>query len=307
MVTAGIGLHLAISMRFLQASQWVRTELVLGLGLAVVALILLEQVFRNVTDDARWNVKPLCLALLGQFGFDQQGLGDVLQFLAEGLGQIVGGKDLLVLDDRSHAFLKRLLDAPGPSGFEQVPARLWRDEARSFATVDVDVGGNSIATINPKGTPRVMLAGHVDEIGVMVVHVDDDGFVPLNSVTYYNYQYKRRDNGALARVGVPALFAGALYRADQRSFLLYPERALPAFLDRNVIPGTSVEAVPQKSVEIPIQSDVREPLSFVHRFAWVSVTGTTRSTTRAAAPPTTASRRCSRTRGPRPRWTSWSN
>ena len=33
--------------------------------------------------------------------------------------------------------------------------------------------------------------------------MDDDGFVPLNSVTYYNYQYKRRDNGALARVGVP--------------------------------------------------------------------------------------------------------
>ena len=80
MVTAGIGLHLAISMRFLQASQWVRTELVLGLGLAVVALILLEQVFRNVTDDARWNVKPLCLALLGQFGFDLYLYSDGLLF-----------------------------------------------------------------------------------------------------------------------------------------------------------------------------------------------------------------------------------
>jgi hypothetical protein len=33
--------------------------------------------------------------------------------------------------------------------------------------------------------------------------MDDDGFVPLSGVTYYSYQYKRRDNSALARVGVP--------------------------------------------------------------------------------------------------------
>ena len=41
-----------------------------------------------------------------------------------------------MLDDRSIAFLKRLLDAPGPSGFEQLPARLWREEAQAFAAVD---------------------------------------------------------------------------------------------------------------------------------------------------------------------------
>ena len=81
------------------------------------------------------------------------------------------------MDERPLAFLKRLLDAPGPSGFEQVPARLWREEAKGFASVEVDVAGNSIATLNPKGTPRVMLAGHVDEIGLMVVHIDDDGYL----------------------------------------------------------------------------------------------------------------------------------
>jgi len=46
----------------------------------VLALILLEQLFRNVTDDARWNVKPLCLALLGQFGFDLYLYSDALLF-----------------------------------------------------------------------------------------------------------------------------------------------------------------------------------------------------------------------------------
>jgi endoglucanase len=81
------------------------------------------------------------------------------------------------MDERSLAFLKRLLDAPGPSGFEAAPARVWRDEARGFAAVETDVHGNTIATVNPKGAPRVMLAGHLDEIGLMVVHLDDDGFV----------------------------------------------------------------------------------------------------------------------------------
>jgi len=81
------------------------------------------------------------------------------------------------MDESALAFLKRLLDAPGPSGFEQAPARIWREEAGTFARVDVDVAGNSMATLNPGGAPRVMLAGHVDEIGLMVVHVDDEGFV----------------------------------------------------------------------------------------------------------------------------------
>lgn len=81
------------------------------------------------------------------------------------------------MDERALAFLKTLLNAPGPSGFEQVPARLWREEAKAFAQVDVDVGGNSIATLNSGGSPKIMFAGHVDEIGLMVVHIDDDGFV----------------------------------------------------------------------------------------------------------------------------------
>ena len=82
-----------------------------------------------------------------------------------------------MLEPRSLAFLKRLLDAPGPSGFERVPARLWREEAASFAAVESDVAGNSVARLNPAGRPRVMLTGHLDEIGLMVVHVDDEGFV----------------------------------------------------------------------------------------------------------------------------------
>jgi endoglucanase len=88
-----------------------------------------------------------------------------------------------------HPFLTRLLDAPGPSGFETAPARLWRQEAEGFADqVGVDVHGNCYATVNPGGSPRVMLAGHLDEIGVMVVHIDDDGFLGFDAIGGWDHQ-----------------------------------------------------------------------------------------------------------------------
>jgi endoglucanase len=80
-------------------------------------------------------------------------------------------------------FFKRLLALPGPSGFEGAPARAWRAEAETFADrVWGDVAGNSFAVVNPDGAPRVMLAGHIDEIGVMVNHIDDDGFLYFSAI-----------------------------------------------------------------------------------------------------------------------------
>jgi putative aminopeptidase FrvX len=88
-----------------------------------------------------------------------------------------------MLPEESIAFLARLLDAPGPSGYESIPARVWREEAESIAdSVDVDVSGNSTATLNPGGSPKVMLAGHIDEIGLIVTHIDDDGFLYVDGI-----------------------------------------------------------------------------------------------------------------------------
>ncbi len=84
---------------------------------------------------------------------------------------------------KSLTFLKRLLDSPGPSGFETAPARLWREEAATIADeVSADVSGNSVAVLSPEGKPRIMLAGHIDEIGLMIVHVDDDGFLYFSTI-----------------------------------------------------------------------------------------------------------------------------
>ena len=75
-------------------------------------------------------------------------------------------------------FLTRLLDSAGPSAFEVPAARVWHAEAEGFAhSVSTDLHGNTIAVVNPDGRPRVMLAGHIDEIGLQITHIDEDGFL----------------------------------------------------------------------------------------------------------------------------------
>ncbi len=85
-------------------------------------------------------------------------------------------------------FLKRLLDTPGPSGFEAAPARVWRDGVSSFSSVSVDVLGNSLATVEGGGGPTVMLAGHIDEIGVIVTYIDDAGLVYIAGIGGWDTQ-----------------------------------------------------------------------------------------------------------------------
>jgi putative aminopeptidase FrvX len=93
------------------------------------------------------------------------------------------------MEHSSIALLKSLLDSPGPSGFESIPARIWRMEAETFADeVRTDIGGNSYATINGSARPRIMFAGHIDEIGVMVTHIDDEGFLYFDTIGGWDSQ-----------------------------------------------------------------------------------------------------------------------
>src|SRR3954466_16215021 len=86
-------------------------------------------------------------------------------------------------------FLKKLLDTAGPSGFEQAPARAWRDEVAGFADdVRADVHGNSVASLNGKGKPRLMLTGHIDEIGLQITHIDEDGFLYFSGIGGWDSQ-----------------------------------------------------------------------------------------------------------------------
>jgi putative aminopeptidase FrvX len=74
--------------------------------------------------------------------------------------------------------LDALLTATGPTGFEARPARVFADAARRFSdAIDVDAYGSVYATVRPGARPHVLIAGHVDEIGLLVTHVDDEGFL----------------------------------------------------------------------------------------------------------------------------------
>jgi len=87
-----------------------------------------------------------------------------------------------MLNDSSIAFLKQLLDSPGPSGFESAPAKVWRTEASTFAAVRSDVIGNSIAEVAGSGGPTILLAGHIDEIGLIVTWIDENGFAYIDAI-----------------------------------------------------------------------------------------------------------------------------
>ena len=78
----------------------------------------------------------------------------------------------------SYDFLKEIQETPSPSGFEQPVQRIIRERMKPFAdSIETDVHGNVIVGLNPKGAPRVMLAGHCDQIGMMVKYIDDNGFI----------------------------------------------------------------------------------------------------------------------------------
>ncbi|MFC1461564.1 M42 family metallopeptidase [Verrucomicrobiota bacterium] len=82
------------------------------------------------------------------------------------------------MNKESLAFLKELMKQPSPSGFEVPAQKVIKARMKAFADkVTTDVHGNVIGVLNEKAGLKVMLAGHVDEIGLMITHVDDNGFI----------------------------------------------------------------------------------------------------------------------------------
>ena len=80
LIASGIVVQFGLAISWLKSEEWLRSLIALGLAQAIVGLILTEQFFRTVTEDSRWNVKPLCLALLFQFGFDVYLFSDAMMF-----------------------------------------------------------------------------------------------------------------------------------------------------------------------------------------------------------------------------------
>lgn len=82
------------------------------------------------------------------------------------------------MQKQAYEFLKAIQETPSPSGFEQPVQRIIRKRMKPFAdSIETDVHGNVVVALNPKGSPRVMLAGHCDQIGLMVKHIDENGYI----------------------------------------------------------------------------------------------------------------------------------
>ena len=83
----------------------------------------------------------------------------------------------------SREFLESLIEAPSPSGYEGPARQVFRDYVAPYVDeIRTDVHGNVIAVRNPNGRPRIMLAGHIDEIGFLVHYVSDEGYLHVSMV-----------------------------------------------------------------------------------------------------------------------------
>ncbi len=85
--------------------------------------------------------------------------------------------------EESLKFLKDLIAAPSPSGFEQPAQRVVRGRMEEFADeIHTDTHGNVICVKQPDHPLRVMLAGHCDQIGFMVRYINDEGYIYFASI-----------------------------------------------------------------------------------------------------------------------------
>src|SRR3954453_2086037 len=88
-------------------------------------------------------------------------------------------------------FLRDLLETPSASGYERAIQDVVRTWAGKYADeVRTDRHGNVIAVVGPKdaSAQRVMLAGHCDQIALMVQHVDDNGFLYVQPIGGWDMQ-----------------------------------------------------------------------------------------------------------------------
>jgi endoglucanase len=80
--------------------------------------------------------------------------------------------------EQSLNFLRTLVNTPSPVGHEVRGQRVWLDYAKQFADETFsDAYGNCVAVLNKGGSPRLMMAGHADEIAMAVNYITDDGFI----------------------------------------------------------------------------------------------------------------------------------
>src|SRR6185503_3249378 len=156
-------------------------------------------------------------------------------------------------------FLRKLLDTPSPVGHETRGQRVWMNYVHKFADETFsDAYGNAVAVFNKGGSPKLMLAGHADEIAMTVNYVNSEGFIYVRKVGGIDAAIIRGQrvdihtaNGVVR--GVVGNVAPHLTKTDK-------DRKVPEMHDLFIDIGTPSRAEAEKVVRIG------DPITLVDQF-----------------------------------------
>jgi endoglucanase len=114
------------------------------------------------------------------------------------------------MDHSAKKFFKDILETPSPSGYEQPVQDIVRRYVSDFADdVRTDLHGNVIASCNTDAPLRAMFAGHADQIGLIVSHINDNGYIYTNTIGGWDPQQLIGQRMTIYTAGgpVPAVIA----------------------------------------------------------------------------------------------------
>jgi len=163
---------------------------------------------------------------------------------------------------RSLEYLRDLIAAPSPSGAEGPAARVYRSYVEPWADgFSTDVHGNCSAVLNPEADVRIMLSGHMDEIGFIIHYIDEDGLlyfspvgghdspVPLGQMVWVHG--RERVAGAVGRKAIHVLSSAEKERKPQLTDL---------WIDIGAASRREAETVVRKGDYVTYQHEFRQLL-----------------------------------------------
>ncbi len=156
-------------------------------------------------------------------------------------------------------FLKKLLKTPSPVGHEARGQRVWLDYLESIADETyTDAYGNAVAVLNKGGSPRIMLAGHADEIGMAVNYIDADGYLYVRRLGGVDAAIMKAQRLTIHTRKGPV--AGVVGNVAPHLTKMDAERRVPRMEDLFVDIGVSSREEAQKRVR------VGDPITLVDEF-----------------------------------------
>ena len=161
--------------------------------------------------------------------------------------------------DESLKFLETLINTPSPSGHEARGQRVWLDYVSPFAEETFsDAYGNAVAVLNKGGSPRLMLAGHADEIAMTVNYIDDQGFIYVRKVGGIDPAITKAQRVSIHAKAGPVL--GVVGNVAPHLMKLEKERKVPEMHDLFIDIGVDSRKEAEKLVA------VGDPITLNDRF-----------------------------------------